>query len=285
VKYFTKEWQVLCQHTHLHFNLGSSKQAETFSEEYFTTLYARKEKAFLKQQKEMSEVKFEDIYPEEGVADIPDFIVQRLSLTPEDIKAHNKAWLVEVAEARKNWTPPPPFDPEKAKKDFKVMYHMDLQELKEKLPTNIANQVADMRILALGKATAEVKKQIVAFGKMNDNAIEMVEKNYDKEFQKNFGDSPPAFMKKLFFHDRIVQSCKKVGDDVVLEFDYDEGSEITKIIFKNATILEQEVPLEGAWWLYEEIYPCQGGYEFHVMFSQTGGNAYFTVRASDIEYE
>lgn len=62
MNYFTKEWYELCQKTSAHLSLEESKEAESFSEEYFQRLYNEKLTEWLALQEEISLFTFDDIY-------------------------------------------------------------------------------------------------------------------------------------------------------------------------------------------------------------------------------
>lgn len=55
MKYFTKEWNAACQNSDWHLNMQVSKNAETFSEEYYHDLLQRRRRAFVKKRKEAAE--------------------------------------------------------------------------------------------------------------------------------------------------------------------------------------------------------------------------------------
>lgn len=55
MKYFTKEWYLSCGLTGYYENMQVSKNAETFSEEYYHDLYLRRRRAFVKERKEEAE--------------------------------------------------------------------------------------------------------------------------------------------------------------------------------------------------------------------------------------
>ena len=52
MKYLTKEWYELCQQTGLHFGMRVHNGAEGYDEALYLRLYKRKEKEFVKMQRE-----------------------------------------------------------------------------------------------------------------------------------------------------------------------------------------------------------------------------------------
>lgn len=59
---------------------------------------------------------------------------------------------------------------------------------------------------------------------------------------------------------------------------------IAQIIFKNCSILKQDAPLHGAWWLYDQIYKTNDGYKIHVLL-QKNKLINFIVSVTDVEYK
>ena len=53
MKYLTKEWYELCQQTGLHFGMRVHNGAEGYDEALYLRLYKRKEKKFVKMQREV----------------------------------------------------------------------------------------------------------------------------------------------------------------------------------------------------------------------------------------
>ena len=50
--------------------------------------------------------------------------------------------------------------------------------------------------------------------------------------------------------------------------------------------MKQDKPLYGAWWLYDEIYLSDSGYEIHALLRSKSGNELldFIVDVTDVEY-
>lgn len=74
-----------------------------------------------------------------------------------------------------------------------------------------------------------------------------------KEYKKKFGDHEPAFYEKFRFHDSTVLSCRKKGNDLLIKIESGGFTDISQITFKSCSIIKQDAPLRGAWWLYDEI--------------------------------
>jgi len=279
MKYMTKEWYETMQNTNFHLLLRVSKKAEVFSEDYFKKLYKSEEKAWLRLQEDVSKVKFEDICPDKFQAEDDGRLLE-----PSEFEEAKKEYFEMREKARLNFVKIPAFDPEQEKKNFNQALQHNVKNLERNLPDEILQKIADIRVLALNRASADIKKEITAYCKANEKAVESATKAYWKEYKKNFRDGEPAFTEKFNFHDCKVISCRKKGKDVILTLDNSGGfTTVSQIIFKNCSILKQDKPLHGVWWLYDEIYKTNGGYEIHVLL-QKNELIDFIATVIDVEY-
>jgi len=277
----TKEWYETMQKTSFHLSLKASKKANTFSEDYFRNLYNKEEKAWLKLQEDVSKVKFEDMHPEEFY--IENFEDYQMSVEAfEEVK---KTCFETREQVHSNFNETNSvFNPEHEKKIFKQALHHNIKYLKSNLPYEILQKVADIRVLALNHASVNVKKEIAIFCKSNDKKCEVALKSYQKEYQNIFKDGIPHFVENFNFHDCKVISCCKRGKDVVLKLDTTGGfTNINQVIFKNCTALKKDNHLYGVWWLYDEIYKTDEGYEIHVLL-QGKQLIDFIISTKDVEY-
>ncbi len=281
MKYLTKEWYETMQKTDLHLLLKVSKTAEAFSEEYFRELYKREEKNWLKLQKDVSEVKFEDIYPEDYHAAYPDGTPLEESLLEEA----RKSYFEQREQARLKFNNRPEFNIEEKKKRFKQSFRYNLKLLKNSLPESILLKVADIRVLALNYASREVKQEITQFCKQNEKSTRAAMAAYQKQYRKQFKTGAPAFVEELNLHDCMVLSCRRAGNDVVLVLDNSGGfTNISTIRIKNCVVIKQDAPLHGAWCLYEEIYKAGESFEIHFLLDKNKLIDYIIV-ADDLEYQ
>ncbi len=102
----------------------------------------------------------------------------------------------------------------------------------------------------------------------------MISQNIPEHIRKNYG-----------FHDRQVLSAKCDGDDFVLTLSPDEDSEFSKVIYKNAEVLENE-DVAGCVWLYDEIIiSADGTPEYHaILEGEQEDYRYLTVKAKDLAF-
>lgn len=281
MRYMTKEWYGTMQKTDFYSRLKVSKDAEFFSEGYFKELYKSEEKKWLELQESVSNVKFEDIYPEVFHA----CNVDGSPLEKNDFERLEREYFEQREKDRLEFNNRLPFDPLEEKKKFKRIFHLNINKLKENLSDEILKKVADIRVLALDYASSEVKNDITKYCKMNEEKVQKVVDAYQEQLKKQFHSNVPAFVSELYLHDCDVLSCRKDGKDIVLFIDNSHGfTKINKIRMKNCNVIKQDAPLHGAWCLYEEIYKLGEKYEIHFLLQKNKLIDYI-VLVDDIEFQ
>ena len=179
-------------------------------------------------------------------------------------------------------------DIEKEKEFVRNQYQWNLQRLEQSLPSSIKAKVADLRVLALDHTTQEVIDEITACCKANRAAVETASNAYDREFIRNFAQGLPDSFKGFGWHDDTVLSIRKDHQDLVISF----ASTFTNFFcrFMDAEIISCDGAAEGAVWLYDEIYPIEGGYEIQALLEAADGRPLskdtlveITIHCRDVE--
>lgn len=285
MRYFTKEWYELCQECHFHLLLKVNEKAEAFSEEYYQKLYRRKLREFLKMEKELSEMSADDVFGAE-TAD-PDFTVQ---VNDDNLNAEERLAIAgdikqQILDARNAYSPEP-YDEAALCEQFHANHEIQISLLKNRLPSEILNMVVDIRVLALDVAAKQVKKQLRIWGRANEKKMKYTMKDYRDYLGKNAENIGTGIVNRFAFHDSKIDSIRTTGSDVVLTIEPSGFTDIGTVTFRNALIIEQDGNLEGAWWLYEEIYSVDEGNEYHALVQCADGQlAYLTVFAADVEFK
>lgn len=281
MRYMTKEWYETMQKTDFYSRLKVSKDAELFSERYFKELYKSEENKWLELQENVSNVKFEDIYPEVFHA----CNVDGSPLEKKDFERLEREYFEQREKDRLEFNNRPPFNPLEEKKKFKHVFHLNINKLKENLPDKILKKVADIRVLALDYASLEVKNDITKYCKMNEEKVQKAEYDYQEHFKKHFESDVPTFVSELCLHDCDVLSCRKDGNDIVMIVDNSYGiTKINKIRMKNCDVIKQDAPLHGACCLYEEVYKSGERYEVHFLLQKNKLIDYI-VLVDDMEFQ
>ena len=131
------------------------------------------------------------------------------------------------------------------------------------LPSEILEQIADIRVFSLGYCTREVMQQLKKKSVENTTEMERVLQEYREVMAKQ--DIPVDLRRRVQFHDCTVTEVL-TGDDLVIRFDTDGGfTNMNKLTLVAPEIIKQEGEMVGTNWLYEELYRIDNGYELHVL--------------------
>lgn len=289
MKYFTKEWQN--NYKDICLELEVSLKAGRFSEKYYQDLYNVKLKEFLEEEKEMSEMEDgeneEDLWNEIHFFDDNGNLVNaRDVMTEEEFEKLREEILENERQSMEDYEEEiEPYDEDKLTESFLEMHNREVEELRQKLPAEILDQVADVRVLALGKATRKVKKMIDKYCAEDDRNFEKAFENYSKYWDSISDKIPDNIKENYDFHDCMILKIKNIGDDIVFELDNGGGfTDIKRIIYKKAEMIENNFA-KDCYWMYDEIYLADGGFEFHISIDGENGYDYITLKASDVEFE
>lgn len=157
-----------------------------------------------------------------------------------------------------------------------------IDNFKRRLPSIILNEIKDIRFLAFGHVTRKVYDDISKFSLECQRSVDKAFSDYDKEFKKQFSLEKPKFVLEDF-HDSDILSLEKSSNDYVLILDNSGAfTNVKKIVFKDATIIEKDWDNQKLGWLYDEIYKIKNGYEVHLLLGDDNDEYYLTVKCADI---
>ena len=160
-----------------------------------------------------------------------------------------------------------------------------VKELSAVIPKEILDEVADMRVFALNKATPSVHKKLRIYCDGAQKKVDDTLKAYEDYY--NTVNVSSEIDDNLGFHDAVITSAEMKNGDLRLDFDISQSfAAKSSVTLKEAEILEKEAEFEGCVWLYDELYPVNGGYELHIL-AQTPDMehlVYFTVFCKDIVF-
>lgn len=261
MKYLTKEWYLSRKSEIEDLVRYPSEEARFFSEDYFQKLFAESEQAHLNSAKE----------------DFRDMVQQ-------DAQDHHES-------------SPSAFDCEQAKAEHHDLFLSRIEFLKQELPTDIIESIADLRICALRYATPEVIEMIHEYCEAFKKVWHETLMASWAQQKLRFKDHEPAFLEDCSIHDYHIKTGRFVGDAFILEPAEDESTTFYEklfgrkvygatYIFRNAEILHLENSLEDTFGVYEEVFPSDSGYEFHFILAESPHgrqNAFeFDIRCSDL---
>ncbi|MCJ8010754.1 DUF4085 domain-containing protein [Paenibacillus sp. KQZ6P-2] len=174
-----------------------------------------------------------------------------------------------------------PFNKDKETKQFYESIIYNQEHLKKSLPETILNQIADLRVFALNKATRDVINTVSQFCEDNKRSVDTTIDNYRKYHTEASLSMDREIVDNFRFHDcRIIKSILN-DKSITLLLDNTGGfTDIDELIFENVTIIKQDAGLENSWWLYEEVYKVNDKYEFHMLLqNQDTGLINFIISA------
>ena len=248
-------------------------------------LYNEKLNEFLEAEKEASEIEYEpETWEDIQLMDDEGNIVNARDIMSDEEFEQLRQELLQNEQDSAEYEVEE-YDEEKLTKDFLEMHQGEIEDLKTSLAKEILDEVADIRVLALGLSTQNVKDLVEKYSQECEKRFEKAFNEYNKHWY-SISDKVPANIKENYnFHDCRILDIKKEGNYIVFELDNSGGfTNINKIIYKDAEILENNF-VEGCYWVYDEMYLCDKGYEFHIAVDGENGYNYITLTASDVTFE
>lgn len=201
-----------------------------------------------------------------------------------------KEWLADLREYLEE-----AYDEAAERQRFAEFHSQELEEFQTRTPAQILAKVADIRVLALGLCTEEVYRDFEEYRAL-------CEKQTEKTMDEAWNLQRAQGLDKVWtgehsLHDSLVQSVKREGEDLVIEFSRENVlklheelgeeeflfPEIRAIRFRDAEILKQEEPLENTWWLYDEIWKTDRGYEIHALLWKENDVFELTIECRETE--
>lgn len=175
------------------------------------------------------------------------------------------------------------FDDQAERESFAELYARELAQYQTRTPTEILSHVADVRMLALGLCTEAVRNALEEYRRSCQETVERTMEEYWEAYKARGLDR--IWTGDHSLHDSTVKALRQEGEDLVLEFDREDEDwhTVSQIRFRDSRILCQEIPVENAWWLYDEIWPAAGGYEVHVLLYRENAPAELIVACSGLE--
>lgn len=285
MRYRTKEWYELCQRTGLHFGMRVHRGAYELDEALFLRRYKRKEKEYVEFQREMYNTDPRFLLEQNGHVVVP---AEKFFSGNEVSEDDKKVYQMPAEERERiekliaDYDVRPTFDELQHRIAFKEMQEWDYKHQKERLPKEIYEQIADIRVFTLGYCTREVMLQLKKQSAKNRREMERVSNEYREAILAQ--DIPDEIRSRVQFHDCTVTELL-TGDEVVIRFDTRGGfTNINKLALVAPEIIKQEGEIVGSYWLYQELYRIDNGYELHVLFD--GENMpELIIRCADILVE
>ncbi|QCT03000.1 hypothetical protein E6C60_2288 [Paenibacillus algicola] len=154
------------------------------------------------------------------------------------------------------------------------------------LPSAILNQIADLRVFALEKASASVISALTQFCEENHQLVQKASEQYIAFLHSLSTAIERELLQNFSFHDCVITGVEQNEQAFTIHLDPTGGfTDICKVTFEDYVILELDGNIQGAWWLYEEVYPVNDSYEFHALLqSPHAGLTYLTISAKNANF-
>lgn len=288
MKYLTKEWYELCQQTGLHFGMSVHNGAESYDEVLYLRLYKRKEKEFIKMQREVYDFDPRFMLEQDGSTLIP---LDKLFANGEVINEEDKVVCHMSSEEKeriqkliKEYDGRPPFDEKKCREEFSFIQETMKKETVDRLPHELYQQIADVRVFSLGYCTKEIVSQLKDLSKENEKKMNRVLNEYTKAQQEE--NIPQIIRERFGFHDCEVTEFTVGKKDVIMRLDTRGGfTSFNMIAFTESEIIKQDEHIVASTWIYDELYRTERGYEAHMLFWADEGLKELIIRCNDIVIE
>ena len=177
-----------------------------------------------------------------------------------------------------------PYDEAAERQSFAEFHSRELEEFQTRTPAQILAKVADIRVLALGLCTEEVYRDFEDYRAL---CRKWTEKTMEEAWNMCVSQGlDQIWTGEHTLHDSLILTMKREGEDLVIEFEYDADAtwpEIKAARFRDAQILKQEQPVENAWWLYDEIWKSDRGYEVHALLWREDDLCELTIECREPE--
>lgn len=182
----------------------------------------------------------------------------------------------------------------KSVEDDFLMQYINVLRIITYLPDNLLKCVKDKRLLALGYAEEELKKEIIDY-------INIRHEQAKEKWNKNLEDFDCAsdgltICKQLIGHtslpfvedvieEKTILKAERVGKDIYLSLDNDKT-----IILNDAEIIEEEADTSCSYTIAAELYNNEAKYELHLLIMKRDKNLicshyYTTYRFSDMKFK
>ena len=270
MKYITKKIYNAMQWYNF-FPEKTSNKACIYSEEFFKYLYTKNENKYIKQMKHFLNLTVEELFPDLDVVNNDEHSI-------EDKEKHNKL----MEEKRRDYVPYG-FKLDEVKQWFKDSYNNNLSIMR-KLPKSILDEIADIRVLALGYSSLKVKRLIEKYGKIQEQIVYDALDKYKAD--KNRIDEDKIEDIIWFYNSPIKNyNIKNQIFEIYLDKLDSFSSEPYKIEFKDYNIIKMEKDIKDMQCAYQEFYKYGDVYEAHMLFLDKKNRLNdFIISFSDIEY-
>lgn len=292
MRYYTKEWYSWLQEANL--TTGMKKIPDKdYTDEDIQELYDRALRQSIKEAEaayNSPPVSLLDlINPNEETYNPEDFLLineETGEATPiPTLEEAREIFRNDLSGQQKEFNNRPPFDPAETIEFFEESYQFLLDS-----SSDFWKQTGfhvNPRLLALDLLPETVYKALKEREKSAKKALNETEKKAKQAMLREEKQLPEEIRDIFCYHDAEILSIAQVGSDIYMDlkkdFDFDDANPYERVVFKDANFIEKDPGLDSdAFYLYDELYKTEHGYEYHLM--ATGEDlGYVTIECRDIQ--
>ena len=137
--------------------------------------------------------------------------------------------------------------------------------------------------------TLELRMLVNRWEQDYERRMEELSDRYKQHFESIKAELPPTAVELVEngLHDAVVLSVERPSEDqLVLTLDCSGGFHYftdVRFTFEGVTYSNVRADFKGAWWLYDEIYKTENGFELHTLFDSPMMET--VIRARDVKIE
>lgn len=278
MRYFTKEWYKLSGINVLHEFLKEDIRASEYSEVFFNELYNNALSKFLNIQKKLLSAPYDEKCPPETAPKI-----QRQGASKYDIEKFNKMIFMRRDAHRKSHNSRYPYDEMRETDNYKKIFESYLN-LAKRLPEEILKDVADIRVLALRRATKEIIERVKVYCEECRKRRDKTYNDYYEYYREASKSFDPDIVNNIGFYECPVTDMQQDKETLTLSIDNLCGSTVNQIVFKEYKIIKLDGSLINCFLSYYEIYKIDNGYEIHMLFNSKNDSVEFTISAENVSF-
>ncbi|MEK4129574.1 DUF4085 family protein [Solibacillus sp. FSL W8-0474] len=158
------------------------------------------------------------------------------------------------------------FNKEETTEEFHNAFIVNQMILKKRLPATILEQIADLRVFALYKASRMVINTVTEYCEENERSVKAIGERYRSYYKEALASFDKEIVENFRFHDCNVIKSIQNDTNLTLILNNSGGfTDVDEVTFENFDLIKQDGLLENTWWLYEEVYKVNNRYEFHAL--------------------
>lgn len=259
MKYLTKEWARLSNLTDIHTSLEIIEHEIDYSE-----LFDRKKEEYVEFEKEISEVKFEEI-----IDPFDEETLKNYGFTEEEIIEEKLQYDQDYAHMKENFDAMPLFNEEDARASFDSSIEFNQNYLRSILPKHVKEELEDIKLISLDYATPHDYNVLENYSLENQKVVDAAIDNHNKERESLNSFYQENNLENFGYHDAVINDIIQENQDLIIKLDNESGfSDVNQVHFKNCEIVVIDDDLIDSYWLYEELYPHEKGIEVHILFAK-----------------